>query len=352
MKQLLNLLKKVMINGGLFIIIGIFTYRTIFKNTNFQKTVALVSNGNYKFLIIGITMICLILCLEAINIKRNLKLLNENESFLSCLVYTFTGNFFSGITPAATGGQPMEIFMMHKRGVSLVNATLSLIMDLAMYQIAVTTIGILAYLRYANTIHGLLGHYIWLLWLGIVLNLILLLGLLFAMFSKNFVYYFVEIITKIIMIFSKAKANNFKLNSISAIKQYKTSSNLFLKHKAYCLINLTIAFVRVILMHSAPFWVYRVLGLNDVSIIEIIGFQSMLYISCAVLPFPGGIGIAESNFARFFKMIFPEELLQVSMILSRGIGSYITIAISGSIFVATIITNFIIKRSKCLKNTY
>lgn len=350
MKQFLNLLKKTLINGGLFIVIGIFTYRTVFKRTNFRETVSMVSKSNYKFLIMGLIMICLMLCLEALTVKRNLKLLKEDESFLSCLLYTFTGNFFSGITPAATGGQPMEIFMMHKRGVSLVNATLSLIMDLAMYQIAVTTIGTLAYLRYASIINNLLGNYIWLLWVGVVLNLILLTGLLFATFSKNFVFYFVEFVTKIIAIFSINKSQNFKLNSNLAIEQYKSSAHLFLKHKKYCLFNLAITFIRVILMHSAPFWVYKTLGLNGISIIEIISFQSMLYISCAVLPFPGGIGIAESNFSRFFKMIFPEELLQISMILSRGIGSYITIAISGSIFVATILTTLILKRSKHLKN--
>ena len=341
MKQFLNVLKKIMLNWGLFLLIGTFTYRTIFKNMDFHKTLVLIAESNYRFLFIGIAMIFVVLCLEAICVKRNLKMMGEEEGFFNCLIYTFTGNFFSGITPAASGGQPMEIILMHKKGVSAIHGTLALIMDLVTYQLSTITIAILSYLLAKTRVDALLGKYIWFLYLGIILNLILLFGLLFAMFSKRFIYRILNLTAKIIRIFSNDKANEFIHKTADIIRQYHLSANLLIDNKLKFMQNFMLTFIRIICLHSIPYWVYKALGLNGFGFIEIMGLQSMLYISCAVLPFPGGIGIAEQNFAKFFKYIFPEKLLPISMILSRGIGSYFTIVISGSVFMAFMLVNML-----------
>ncbi len=343
MKQFLNSLKKILINGGLFVIIGIFTYRTIFAKSDFHSVIHLARQSHFEFLLCGLAMIGLMLCAETLTVRRNLKLLGEQQSFFQCLLYTFAGNFFSGITPAATGGQPMEIYMMHKKGISAINGTLALVMDLACYQFSVTLLGIVGYLSFEQLIRRLLGDYIWLLWLGLGLNTVLLVLLLCAMFTKRFIFRLTELFVWLVSLFSKVKAASFYESVDKSITQYQASANLFRKNKFYCLVNCFITIVRILAMHSAPFWVYKSLGLSHVSPFQIIALQSALYISCAALPFPGGVGIAESNFLHYFKTIFPGKLLQSSMILSRGIGSYITIALSGSILMASFVTSIIRK---------
>lgn len=352
LKRFLNSLKKILINGGLFVLVGFFTYRTVFATSDFHSVIHHAEQSHFEFLLWGLAMIVLMLCAETMMVKRNLWLLGEQQSFRQCLLYTFAGNFFSGITPAATGGQPMEIYMMHKKGVSAIHGTLALVMDLANYQLSVTLLGIVGYLSFGPLIHRLLGVYIWLLWLGLGLNTVLLILLLFAMFSKRFIFRLTELAALLVSLFSKNRAVSFRESAKTAIAQYQASAELFRKNKVYCLVNLLITVVRILAMHSAPFWVYKSLGLSGVSPFEIIALQSTLYISCAALPFPGGIGIAENSFLHYFNAVFPGSLLQSSMILSRGIGSYMTIALSGSVLAAVFALSLFHKKQKLCRKSF
>lgn len=79
-------------------------------------------------------MVVFVLC-EAANLQRCLRLTGRSpqtcaETVLSdskrarvcfskqALPYALTGFFFSGITPFASGGQPMQLYHMHKDGIS------------------------------------------------------------------------------------------------------------------------------------------------------------------------------------------------------------------------------------------
>ena len=345
MKRLLSSCRKLLINGGLFVLIAVFTYRTIFAQSDLASVVRLAAQSRFGFLLGGLAMVVVMLCAETVTVRRNLRLLGEHQSFRRCLVYTFAGNFFSGITPAATGGQPMEIYMMHRNGVSAVHGTLALVMDLAAYQLSVTLLGIVGYLSFGPLIHRMLGHYIWLLWLGLGMNSTFLVLLLCAMFSKGFIFRLTELAVRVVGLFSREKAASFRESAGAAIDQYRTSAELFRRHKGCCLVNCLITVVRIVAMHSAPFWVYQALGLSGVSFFQILALQSALHVSCAALPFPGGVGIAESIFLHYFKTVFPGSLLQSSMILSRGIGSYLTLALSGSILAAVFVLSVLRKKT-------
>lgn len=352
MKRFLNSLKKILINGGLFVLVGFFTYRTFFAASDFHSVIRHAEQSHFEFLLCGIGMIVLMLCAETLTVKRTLRLLGAQQTFRQCLIYTFAGNFFSGITPAATGGQPMEIYMMHKKGVSAIHATLALVMDLANYQLSVTLLGIVGYVSFGPLIHRLLGVYIWLLWLGLGLNTVLLILLLLAMFSNRFIFRLTELAALLVSLFSKGRSASFRKSAETAIAQYQASAELFRKNKVYCLVNLLITMVRILAMHSAPFWVYKALGLSGASLFEIIALQATLYLSCAALPFPGGVGIAENSFPRYFNSVFPSSLLQSSMILSRGIGSYMTIALSGTVLAAVFVLSLFHKNQKLYRKSF
>ena len=78
---------------------------------------------------------CVYVLCESINIGRTLKALKEKSSFWKNVKYALIGFFFSGITPAASGGQPMQVYYMHKEGISVANSTLALLINLTSMQI-------------------------------------------------------------------------------------------------------------------------------------------------------------------------------------------------------------------------
>ena len=99
----------------LFLLVLItFTFWLIFRKQNFNEIYNIVINANVKFVILGIIAMFLYFTAEAYNLRRIMKAFGEDMSLLKAIKFTLIGFFFSSITPAATGGQPMEIYYMYK----------------------------------------------------------------------------------------------------------------------------------------------------------------------------------------------------------------------------------------------
>ena len=79
-------------------------------------------------------------------IYRNLKILKEDTSFKDCLKYAIVGFFFSAITPAASGGQPVQIYYMHKDNINYTNATVTILIQSFSYLLSMFLFGVFGYI--------------------------------------------------------------------------------------------------------------------------------------------------------------------------------------------------------------
>lgn len=340
MKQLIKWTKKILCNGGLFIIILFLTYKTIFSNIDLKQLKDIILNTNLIYLLLGFITVIFMVCNESLVIKRNLRLLGENQKYKNCLVYAFAGNFFSGITPAATGGQPMQLYLMNKDKVPLSKGTLALLMDLCAYQISILVLAVVGYASFFEIINESLGSFIVILWVGIILNIIILFLTLIAIFSRKFVYVLVSLIVKMINIFNKKWATKFEESAMLGVANYKKCSEILKNNKKFYATNCCITFIRILAMHMAPFWVYKSFGLEGASIYKLISLQAVTYISYASVPLPGGIGVGESVFLLYFKSVFMFGTINSAMILSRGIGFYSVMIFCG----ISLLIYYLIKR--------
>ncbi len=122
-------------------------------------------------------MIC-----EAINIGRTLKALNEKSTFIKNLKYALIGFFFSSITPAASGGQPMQVYYMYKDKISVANSTLALLISLSSMQIITIGFALVSVIfNYQYLNNGLVIFFI----IGITLNASALGLLIIGIFSRR-----------------------------------------------------------------------------------------------------------------------------------------------------------------------
>ena len=128
-------IKKVIKNLALFFILIVLTFYIIFKDQDVSQIFEVVRSAKKEFILIAILCMCFYILCEATNIRRTLKALNEKTKLISNIKYALIGFFFSGITPAASGGQPMQIYFMHKDKISVANSTLALLINLTCMQI-------------------------------------------------------------------------------------------------------------------------------------------------------------------------------------------------------------------------
>ena len=131
-------------NFIIFLFLIVITFIIFFKDRSVEAILEVLKDTNKKY--IGIAFICIFiyLCLEGANIKRTLRKLGTKISPLKAIKYSFIGFFFSGITPAASGGQPMQIYFMHKDGIDIAQSTITLLMNLMSMQIVTISVALVS----------------------------------------------------------------------------------------------------------------------------------------------------------------------------------------------------------------
>ena len=100
-------IRKTITNLIIFILLIILTFSIVFQGQDVSEIFNIIKNVKIEYIFIGIIAMCIYIMGETINIGRILKELGEKSSFIRNIRYTLIGFFFSAITPAASGGQPM-----------------------------------------------------------------------------------------------------------------------------------------------------------------------------------------------------------------------------------------------------
>lgn len=322
MKSKARLLRNFMF----FIILIAITFYILLKDQNTNMIFDILGSIKVRYLWIGIGCMVLYLICEAINIGRTLKALNEKSSFLQNFKYALIGFFFSSITPAASGGQPMQIYYMYKDKISVSNSTLALLINLSSMQII--TIGfafISLFFNYQYLNEVLIICFI----IGVSLNLSALTLLLIGIFSKRMSKGLVNIAIKI-MKFFRIKNVDAKREKIEAeLVKYQESAVYIKNHKSLMVKVVLTTAIQFLLFYSISYWTYCAFGLTQSNIFEIITMQSVLFATVSGIPSPGAVGVSEGAFKEIFRNIYPEAMMTSSVLLNRFINFYLFVIISG-----------------------
>lgn len=333
--------KRIIRNLIIFILLIILTFYIILKDQNITEIFSILENVKKEYIFIAIICMCIYITCEAINIKRTLNALNEKITIISSIKYALIGFFFSSITPAASGGQPMQIYYMYKDKISVANSTLALLINLSSMQIVTISVALISVIfNYKYLSKTLIAFFI----LGIALNASALALLLIAIFSKKLLNKLVNLIIKIMR---KLKIKNIedKQTKLEAeLNKYQNSSDYIKNNKFVILKIILTTYIQFIAFYSISYWVYCSFGLSSHNFIEIVAIQSILYATVSGIPSPGAVGVTEGGYIEIFKTIIPNNLINSAMLLNRGVSFYLLVIISG---VITLIN--MIKKKKMLK---
>lgn len=331
MKKEKSKVKKTLLNIALFLLLIILTFWLILKDQNTEEIMLAVDKAKKQYLLIGMVAMTIFISCEAINVRRILKGLGEKTTFFKNLKYALIGFFFSAITPAATGGQPMEIYYMHKDGISVANSTLALLVQLMSLQIVNLSIGITSVLFNYEVINN--GGLVLLAIIGIILNSGALVLLIIGIFSRRLSKGLINIAVKILKFFKKKNIEELQEKMESELTKYQEDSEYIKKNKRVIIKSVLTTLVQMLVYYTVPFFVYKAYGLNEHSIIRIMSLQALLYTTVSGIPSPGSVGVSEGGFLGIFRNVFPETLINSAMILNRVINFYLLVTVSAVIVI-------------------
>ena len=316
--------QKYIRNIIILILLIIVTFFFVFKNYDLKSTIAIIESSNLFYIILGIGIMFIYFLLEAINIRSVLHALGTKTKMKTCLKYPLIGFFFSGITPAASGGQPLEIYFMQKDNIKVSNSTIALLIELSCFQLITIGCGIIG----AIINHKLLlTGFIWVFIIGITLNSLALTVMLICFISPETSEVLRDLLIRIMKGLRIKNIDSKKEKIDQTIEDYKKGAVFIKTNKTVLIKSLIIVFLQVILYYLIPVCVYKALGLSGQSILHIMTIYAMLYISVSSIPIPGTVGINEASFLKIFALVFTVEKISSAMILNRFISFYIFVII-------------------------
>ena len=293
--------KKMIKNLLLFILLIALTFYIILKDQDVGNIFNIIKTVDLKFVLIAIIFMAVYLILESVNLGRTLKALGEKSNIFKNFKYALIGFFFSAITPAASGGQPMQIYYMHKDKISVANSTLALLVNLCSFQIITLTFAFISV--FLNTSHlnsGLVCFFI----IGVSLNMSALALLLIGIFSKKLSAALIRFAEKIL---KKLKIKNLenKVEKLeSELTKYHGSAKYFKEHRILMLKTLVTTFIQVLFYYSITYLIYCAFGLNGYNAFQLITLQSVLYATVSGIPSPGAVGVTEGGFYHYLMEYF------------------------------------------------
>ena len=320
-----------------FILLIFLTFWFIFKDQDMGKLYDIVLSADKFYISLGLIAMLLFYLMEAHNVRSLLKAFGEKITLAKAFKFTLIGFFFSGITPAASGGQPIEIYYMKKEKISGAKATMALLVQLCGFQISTISLGIIcALINHAVLQSGL----IWLFLLGLTINGFALVIMLICVFSKRLTRKVVNAFIKILKFLRIKNIDDKKESLEKGLEKYNESAVFIKNNKKEFVKAILRVFIQICFYYSVPFFVYKAFGLNSHNFFEIFTMQAILYTTVSGLPLPGAIGVSESVFLGIFGSVFGTELLSGAMLLNRGITFYWYIVVS---FVTVVINAIAMK---------
>ena len=131
-------MKKYLANIGLILGVGLLTLKILIGNENPTMILEHFTNLSIRWTLIGFACIGLYWGIETIIQYLLVERIHKGNKLWNSFKVVMSGHFFNAITPFASGGQPMQAFMMMKQGVPLGSSASVLLSKFIIYQLTLT----------------------------------------------------------------------------------------------------------------------------------------------------------------------------------------------------------------------
>ena len=334
-----------------FLALAGLTVRFLHREYSLASVLSSIKEADPIWLLPGVGAMALFFVCEGANIGRSLRLAGHNISRIDEIRYAMAGFFFSSITPSASGGQPMQLYFMHKDRLPLSHSSLALLTELTSFQAAAATLALAGLVCQRGSVlaagsnagastaagagpgaglaavDGTVTTAI--LAAGVFISTAVLVFLLFMIFSPSAARIAISPVLWLTDKINPQNAATVRTRLLRGICEYHRASAYITKNpRAMARIFFT-SLLQLVAYFSITFCICRSLGITGIYWAEVTLCQAALYVAVSTLPLPGAVGVTEGGFAVIFASLIPPELMGVAIILSRFISFALPLVASG-----------------------
>lgn len=322
MKAIKNIKKNAFLLVAILIIILYFILKDDFVNI-----VNTLAKADFRWIAFAIVFIFIYWFLKACSLFMIAKEYSKKLKFHQIFNLTLITQFFNGITPFSSGGQPMEVYYLSKTGIKATKGTNIILQNFILYQMALIVHGIIAIaLNYHFHFFKEVAILKELTLIGFIVNTLVGVGLLFISFSTKFNKMVVNILIKLCYKLKIVKDKEKAIERWSTrLSEFHESATLLLDRKILFVKGFVYNFLALATFYIIPLFVIYGLGNFNINAIEAICASAYVLIIGAFVPIPGGSGGIEYGFLQFFGNFVKGSVLSASLLVWRFITYYLGI---------------------------
>lgn len=312
-----------------FLAVMALTFWAVLHNQNLSEIWQAVRRMKPEYFLAAMLLGIFFVSMEGYMIFRLLSGMNGKSSLFRCIQYSFIGFFYSGITPSATGGQPMQLYYMSKDGNRASDSTVVLMTVALYYKLVLVLIGLGILIGWNRPLKYYLGSYYGLYLLGLVLNTALVLLILGVMLFPGTMLGTANAFETMMLRLGLWKPSPKRREKVAGfVASYGQAVSFLKNNKSKLLEILILTFLQRSSVFFLTYLVYLGFGLKGSGAGTVMFLQAVIYIAVDMLPIPGAQGITEAMYQGVYLTVFTEEYLMPSMLVSRSINFYFLLIIS------------------------
>lgn len=309
--------------GTFFLLVMGLSFYTVFRGQDMEQIGSALRRLSLPAVCMAILTTLFFVGAEGIMIYYLLRSMNGKSSMLRCVSYSFIGFFYSGITPSATGGQPMQLYYMCKDKNGLSESSVVLMTVALIYKFVLVLIGIAMLIFWHRQLMFYLQEFFPLYLLGLVLNLALVLILLAVMLAPKGIKIVMLGVEKMLVKIRLLKVSEQRIEKIEQfVGGYQDAVHFLLTHKRKVFNVCLFTLLQRCSVFILTWIVYRGFALEGADAVTVALLQASVYIAVDMLPVPGAQGITELMYRNIFAGIFTGGYLMPSLYVTRGISFY------------------------------
>lgn len=318
------------------IILILITFLVMFLvlRKDFSNIVDLLLKMDLKFILVAFLLFFISIFLRG---YITYKTVNNKEKFslIEAIRHNVITQFFNGITPFSTGGQPMEIYMLTRHGISANKGTMIILQNFIFYQVALVLFGIMA-VSYNYMFHifpkvVLLRK---LVLIGFLVNTLVAIGIFLISLSKKFttgcMKFIVKVLNKLKIVKNKEQVEE---NLKERLDEFHESAKVLRKRKFLFIEGVVFNFLSLACLYAIPLLVvYSMHDFTSISLLECLTSSAYVLLVGAFVPIPGASGGIEYSFLAFFGNFLSSSINSAVLLIWRFITYYFGMIIGAIVF--------------------
>ena len=321
-------------NGIIILIITLLVLGFILKD-DYHIIISTLKQANLLWFLVTVLLYFVYFIFDQLSLHNIIKQYSKDFKFQFSMYLGIITKFFNGITPLATGGQPMEVYEMHKKGVDYKSGANIVIQNYIVFQIALVFWGIISitlnqFLHFFKYVPVLKQLTI----IGFIINFAILIILFMVSFSKKFnkiiLTFFIRILSKLRII--KDKDNKLKKWE-KICDDYYENAKVLLHNKKIFFKCIFFQIISLCIYYILPLFIAYSLNLGvNLTFLNTVAASSYIYVMGCYVPIPGASGGMEYAFLGFFGNFLSDSPLKALLIMWRFMTYYAPTIIGAIVF--------------------